>query len=440
MSSFEIIGGRKLKGEIVPQGAKNEALQVLCAVLLTPDKVRIEHVPDIRDVNKLIDLLKLLGVSVRQDTAATCESGRTFEFQADQVNLDVLQSPEYRDQAGALRGSIMLVGPLLSRFGRAVVPQPGGDKIGRRRLDTHFIGMERLGATVEYKRGAYYVNAKQLKGCYMLLDEASVTGTANIIMTAVLARGTTTIMNAACEPYVYQLCNMLNRMGAKITGVGSNLLTIRGVKELHGCDHCLLPDMIEVGSFIGMAAMTQGDITIKDVQVQHLGLIPQVFRRLGIEVWQKGDDLYVPSQEHYEIERFMDGSIMTVADAPWPGFTPDLISIALVVATQAKGSVLIHQKMFESRLFFVDKLIDMGAQIILCDPHRATVIGLDREHKLRGVRMTSPDIRAGVALLIAALSAEGKSRIDNIEQIDRGYQRIDERLRKLGADLRRVEN
>ena len=440
MSSFEIIGGRKLKGEIVPQGAKNEALQVLCAVLLTPDKVRIEHVPDIRDVNKLIDLLKLLGVSVRQDTAATCESGRTFEFQADQVNLDVLQSPEYRDQAGALRGSIMLVGPLLSRFGRAVVPQPGGDKIGRRRLDTHFIGMERLGATVEYKRGAYYVNAKQLKGCYMLLDEASVTGTANIIMTAVLARGTTTIMNAACEPYVYQLCNMLNRMGAKITGVGSNLLTIRGVKELHGCDHCLLPDMIEVGSFIGMAAMTQGDITIKDVQLQHLGLIPQVFRRLGIEVWQKGDDLYVPSQEHYEIERFMDGSIMTVADAPWPGFTPDLISIALVVATQAKGSVLIHQKMFESRLFFVDKLIDMGAQIILCDPHRATVIGLDREHKLRGVRMTSPDIRAGVALLIAALSAEGKSRIDNIEQIDRGYQRIDERLRKLGADLRRVEN
>ncbi len=440
MSSFEIIGGRKLKGEIVPQGAKNEALQVLCAVLLTSDKVRIEHVPDIRDVNKLIDLLKLLGVSVRQDTAATCESGRTFEFQADQVNLDVLQSPEYRDQAGALRGSIMLVGPLLSRFGRAVVPQPGGDKIGRRRLDTHFIGMERLGATVEYKRGAYYVNAKQLKGCYMLLDEASVTGTANIIMTAVLARGTTTIMNAACEPYVYQLCNMLNSMGAKISGVGSNLLTIRGVKELHGCDHCLLPDMIEVGSFIGMAAMTQGDITIKDVQVQHLGLIPQVFRRLGIEVWQKGDDLYVPSQEHYEIERFMDGSIMTIADAPWPGFTPDLISIALVVATQAKGSVLIHQKMFESRLFFVDKLIDMGAQIILCDPHRATVIGLDREHKLRGVRMTSPDIRAGVALLIAALSADGKSRIDNIEQIDRGYQRIDERLRKLGADLRRVEN
>ncbi len=439
MSSFEIIGGHKLRGEIVPQGAKNEALQVLCAVLLTSEKVRIEHVPDIRDVNKLIDILKLLGVRVREDYSSACESGRTFEFQADQVNLDVLQSNEFREQAGALRGSIMLVGPLLSRFGQAVVPQPGGDKIGRRRLDTHFIGMERLGAEVEYKRGAYLVRAKRLKGCYMLLDEASVTGTANIVMTAVMARGTTTIMNAACEPYVYQLCNMLNRMGAKISGVGSNLLTIRGVRELHGCDHRLLPDMIEVGSFIGMAAMTQSDITIKNAQVQHLGLIPQVFRRLGIEVWQKGDDLYVPSQEHYEIERFMDGSIMTIADAPWPGFTPDLISIALVVATQAKGSVLIHQKMFESRLFFVDKLIDMGAQIILCDPHRATVIGLDREHKLRGVRMASPDIRAGVALLIAALSADGKSRIDNIEQIDRGYQCIDRRLAKLGAEIRRVD-
>ena len=440
MSSFEIIGGHKLKGEIVPQGAKNEALQVLCAVLLTSEKVRIEHVPDIRDVNKLIDLLKLLGVNVREDVPSACESGRTFEFQADQVNLEVLQSPQFREQATALRGSIMLVGPLLSRYGQAVVPQPGGDKIGRRRLDTHFIGMERLGAEVEYKRGAYLVTArKKLKGCYMLLDEASVTGTANIIMTAVLARGTTTIMNAACEPYVYQLCNMLNSMGARISGVGSNLLTIRGVKELHSCSHRLLPDMIEVGSFIGMAAMTEGDITIKNAQVQHLGLIPQVFRRLGIEVWQKGDDLYVPAQEHYEIERFMDGSIMTIADAPWPGFTPDLISIALVVATQAKGSVLIHQKMFESRLFFVDKLIDMGAQIILCDPHRATVIGLDREHKLRGVRMTSPDIRAGVALLIAALSAEGKSRIDNIEQIDRGYQFIDKRLAKLGAEIRRVD-
>ena len=438
MASFEIIGGRRLKGEIVPQGAKNEALQVLCAVLLTPEKVRISDIPDIRDVNRLIDLLKLLGVNVRQDVTATTESGRTFEFQADQVNLEVLNSPEYREQAGTLRGSIMLVGPLLSRFGHAVVPQPGGDKIGRRRLDTHFIGMERLGATVEYKRGAYLVDAKRLKGCYMLLDEASVTGTANLVMTAVLAHGTTTIMNAACEPYVYQLCKMLNSMGARISGVGSNLLTIRGVKELHGCEHRLLPNMIEVGSFIGMAAMTQSDLTIKNAQVQHLGLIPQVFRRLGIEVWQKGDDLYIPAQEHYEIERFMDGSIMTVADAPWPGFTPDLISIALVVATQAKGSVLIHQKMFESRLFFVDKLIDMGAQIILCDPHRATVIGLDREHKLRGVRMTSPDIRAGVALLIAALSADGKSRIDNIEQIDRGYQHIDERLRRLGADIRRI--
>ena len=422
----------------MPQGAKNEALQVLCAVLLTSEKVRIEHVPDIRDVNKLIDLLKLLGVSVREDRSAHSASGRTFEFQADRVNLDVLGSPDYRDQAGALRGSIMLVGPLLSRYGHAVVPQPGGDKIGRRRLDTHFIGMERLGATVDYKRGAYVVEAKKLKGCYMLLDEASVTGTANIVMAAVLARGTTTIMNAACEPYIYQLCNMLNAMGAKISGVGSNLLTIRGVKELHGCEHRLLPDMIEVGSFIGMAAMTKSDLTIKNAQVQHLGLIPQVFRRLGIEVWQRGDDLYVPAQEHYEIERFMDGSIMTIADAPWPGFTPDLISIALVVATQAKGSVLIHQKMFESRLFFVDKLIDMGAQIILCDPHRATVIGLDREHPLRGVRMTSPDIRAGVALLIAALSADGTSRIDNIEQIDRGYQHIDERLRQLGADIRRV--
>ena len=439
MSSFEIIGGRKLSGEIVPQGAKNEALQVLCAVLLTSDKVRIEHVPDIRDVNKLIDLLKLLGVRVREDVPSACESGRSFEFQADQVNLEVLHSPQFREQATALRGSIMLVGPLLSRFGQAVVPQPGGDKIGRRRLDTHFIGMENLGAAVEYKNEAYMVSAKRLKGCYMLLDEASVTGTANIIMAAVMANGTTTIMNAACEPYIYQLCNMLNSMGAKISGVGSNLLTIRGVKELHGCTHRLLPDMIEVGSFIGMAAMTAGDITIKNAQVQHLGLIPQVFRRLGIEVCQKGDDLYVPSQEHYEIERFMDGSIMTVADAPWPGFTPDLISIALVVATQAKGSVLIHQKMFESRLFFVDKLIDMGAQIILCDPHRATVIGLDREHMLRGVRMVSPDIRAGVALLIAALSAEGTSHIDNIEQIDRGYQYIDKRLAKLGAEIRRVE-
>ena len=438
MSSFEITGGRRLQGEIVPQGAKNEALQVICAVLLTSDKVRISDVPDIRDVNKLIDLLRMLGVKVWQDPDGTTESGRTFVFEADNINLAMLDDADYRAQAGALRGSIMLVGPLLSRFGRAVVPQPGGDKIGRRRLDTHFIGMEKLGAEVAYKRGAYTVNAKRLKGCYMLLDEASVTGTANIVMSAVLAQGTTTIMNAACEPYVYQLCNMLNSMGAKISGVGSNLLTIRGVKELHGCEHRLLPDMIEVGSFIGMAAMTQGDITIKNAQIKHLGLIPQVFRRLGIEVWQKGDDLYIPTQEHYEIERFMDGSIMTIADAPWPGFTPDLISIALVVATQAKGSVLIHQKMFESRLFFVDKLIDMGAQIILCDPHRATVIGIDRQYRLRGLRMASPDIRAGVALLIAALSADGVSRIDNIEQIDRGYQHIDERLRRLGAEIKRI--
>ena len=440
MASFEITGGHPLRGEIVPQGAKNEALQVICAVLLTADRVRIEQVPDIRDINKLIDLLRLIGVEVWHDEAADCESGRAFEFEARKIDLDKLHTPEYREQAGSLRGSIMTAGPLLARYGQAVVPQPGGDKIGRRRLDTHFIGFEKLGATVDYRRNAYMLHADALKGCYMLLDEASVTGTANIIMAAVLAHGTTTIMNAACEPYIYQLCTMLNAMGAKISGVGSNLLTIEGVSELHGCTHRLLPDMIEVGSFIGMAAMTQGDITIKNAQVKHLGLIPQVFRRLGIEVWQKGDDLYIPSQEHYEIERFMDGSIMTVADAPWPGFTPDLISIALVVATQAKGSVLIHQKMFESRLFFVDKLIDMGAQIILCDPHRATVIGLDREHQLRGVRMASPDIRAGVALLIAALSASGTSRIDNIEQIDRGYQHIDERLRRLGAEIRRIDN
>ena len=441
MSSFEIIGGHKLHGDIYPQGAKNEALQVLCAVLLTSEKVVISNIPDIRDVNKLINLLELLGVKVHRvgDDSSLLTEGRTFEFQADAISLDVLDSEAFAQQATALRGSIMLVGPLLARYGRARVPQPGGDKIGRRRLDTHFLGMERLGATVSYCRGGYQVESDQLKGCYMLLDEASVTGTANIIMASVMASGTTTIMNAACEPYVYQLCKMLNHMGADIQGVGSNLLTIHGVSQLHGCQHCLLPDMIEVGSFIGMAAMTQSDITIRNVGMEHLGLIPQVFRRLGIEVWQRGNDLFVPAQEHYEIERFMDGSIMTIADAPWPGFTPDLISIALVVATQAKGSVLIHQKMFESRLFFVDKLIDMGAQIILCDPHRATVIGLDREHRLRGVRMSSPDIRAGVALLIAALSADGVSRIDNIEQIDRGYQHIDERLRLLGAQISRIE-
>ena len=441
MSSFEIEGGYKLHGDIQPQGAKNEALQVLCAVLLTGERVVIENIPDIRDVNKLIDLLQLLGVKVRRlnEDSTLLTDGRSYEFQADEVNLDALESEEFAHQATALRGSIMLVGPLLARYGRALVPQPGGDKIGRRRLDTHFLGMEKLGATVSYRRGGYGVTAEKLQGCYMLLDEASVTGTANIIMAAVLAEGTSTIMNAACEPYVYQLCKMLNSMGAEIEGVGSNLLTIHGVKSLRGCRHRLLPDMIEVGSFIGMAAMTQSDITIRNVGIEHLGLIPQVFRRLGIEVWQRGDDLYVPARNHYEIERFMDGSIMTVADAPWPGFTPDLISIALVVATQAKGSVLIHQKMFESRLFFVDKLIDMGAQIILCDPHRATVIGLDWTHRLRGVRMSSPDIRAGVALLLAALSADGKSRIDNIEQIDRGYQHIDERLRKLGAVIERID-
>ncbi|MBQ7280524.1 MAG: UDP-N-acetylglucosamine 1-carboxyvinyltransferase [Bacteroidales bacterium] len=452
MASFEITGGYPLKGEIMPQGAKNEALQVLCAVLLTSEKVVIENVPDIRDVNKLIDLLMLLGVRVRElysEVPTDDQWSHTYEFQTDQINLDQLNTMAFAKQASELRGSILLVGPLLSRFGRAMVPQPGGDKIGRRRLDTHFFGMEKLGATVEFKdygrrgRGAvrmtgYEVKASRLDGCYMLLDEASVTGTANIIMAAVLAHGTTTIMNAACEPYVYQLCKMLNSMGAKISGIGSNLLTIEGVEELHGCTHRLLPDMIEVGSFIGMAAMTQGDLIIKNAHVEHLGLIPQVFRRLGVEVWQKGDDLYVPALEHYEIERFMDGSIMTIADAPWPGFTPDLISIALVVATQARGSVLIHQKMFESRLFFVDKLIDMGAQIILCDPHRATVIGLDHAHRLRGLNMVSPDIRAGVALLIAALSADGKSRIDNIEQIDRGYQHIDERLRRLGANIVRI--
>ncbi len=441
MSSFEIVGGHKLHGTIHPQGAKNEALQVICAVLLTSDKVIIDNIPDIRDVNKLISLLQLLGVKVRRlnDDKEILTEGRSYEFQADEVDLGVLESEEFAQQAATLRGSIMVVGPLLARYGKAVVPQPGGDKIGRRRLDTHFLGMEKLGATVTYKRGGYRVEAEKLEGCYMLLDEASVTGTANIIMAAVMAKGTTTIMNAACEPYVYQLCHMLNKMGADIEGVGSNLLTIHGVDCLGGCHHCLLPDMIEVGSFIGMAAMTQSDITIHNVGLEHLGLIPKVFRRLGIEVWQRGDDLFVPQQEHYEIERFMDGSIMTIADAPWPGFTPDLISIALVVATQARGSVLIHQKMFESRLFFVDKLIDMGAQIILCDPHRATVIGLDRQHRLRGVRMSSPDIRAGVALLIAALSADGVSRIDNIEQIDRGYQHIDERLRMLGADIKRLD-
>ncbi len=433
MSSFEIAGGNRLHGEIVPQGAKNEALQVICATLLTSDKVVIENIPNIRDVNKLIELLQLLGVKIEKLSADT------YQFQADSVDLSQMNKPEFSRQATALRGSIMIVGPMLARFGSAVIPQPGGDKIGRRRLDTHFFGFEKLGASVSFKKDRYNVAATKLAGEYMLLDEASVTGTANILMAAVFAEGITTIMNAACEPYVYQLCGMLNSMGAKISGVGSNMLTIEGVTSLHGCTHRLLPDMIEVGSFIGLAAMTRSEITIKDVQYRHLGLIPQVFKRLGIDLWQHNDDIIVPQQDHYVIERFMDGSIMTISDAPWPGFTPDLISIALVVAIQAKGSVLIHQKMFESRLFFVDKLIDMGAQIILCDPHRATVIGMNHEHPLRGVRMTSPDIRAGVALLIAALSAHGKSRIDNIEQIDRGYQNIDERLRNLGADIKRID-
>lgn len=434
MATFEVTGGTRLKGEIVPQGAKNEALQILCAVLLTPEKVIIGNIPDIVDVNKLIDLLKALGVKVEK-------SGyEEYTFQADEVNVDYLNSPEFKKKGAALRGSIMIVGPLLSRFGKGYIPRPGGDKIGRRRLDTHFIGFQNLGAKFEYDENDsfYKVEASNLKGCYMLLDEASVTGTANIIMAAVMAKGITTIYNAACEPYIQQLCKMLNRMGAKISGIGSNLISIEGVEYLGGTTHRMLPDMIEIGSFIGLAAMTQSEITIKNVAYQELGIIPDVFRKLGVQMELRGDDLYIPAQESYEIDTFIDGSIMTVADAIWPGFTPDLLSIALVVATQAKGSVLIHQKMFESRLFFVDKLIDMGAQIILCDPHRATVIGLNHHHALKGISMTSPDIRAGVALLIAAMSADGKSVIDNIEQIDRGYQRIDERLNAIGAKIKRV--
>jgi UDP-N-acetylglucosamine 1-carboxyvinyltransferase len=431
MASFEIIGGKRLKGELVPQGAKNEALQVISAVLLTPEKVTISNIPDIIDVNKLIDLLRELGVKVEKT------GHEQYTFQADNVNVDYITTDAFKSKGGGLRGSIMIVGPLLARFGRGYIPKPGGDKIGRRRLDTHFIGFENLGAKFIYdaENEFYKVEAKRLTGAYMLLDEASVTGTANIVMAASLAKGTTTIYNAACEPYLQQLCKMLNRMGAKISGVGSNLLTIEGVEKLGGTDHRLLPDMIEVGSFIGLAAMTQSEITIKNVSYESLGVIPSVFQRLGIKMERRGDDLFIPQQDSYEIDTFIDGSILTIADAPWPGFTPDLLSIVLVVATQAKGSVLIHQKMFESRLFFVDKLIDMGAQIILCDPHRATVIGLGREHSLRGVTMVSPDIRAGVSLLIAALSANGKSTIHNIEQIDRGYQNIDERLRKLGAEI-----
>lgn len=431
MSVFEIIGGKKLKGEIIPQGAKNEALQILCAVLLTPEKVVIQNIPDIVDVNKLIDLLRDLGVTIEKT------GHEEYTFQADHVDVDYLNSAEFKKKGGSLRGSIMIVGPLLSRFGKGYIPKPGGDKIGRRRLDTHFIGFQNLGAKFIYDEANefYKVEAKNLKGCYMLLDEASVTGTANILMAAVLAKGTTTIYNAACEPYIQQLCKMLNRMGAKITGIGSNLLVIDGVEYLGGTTHRMLPDMIEVGSFIGMAAMTQSEITIKDVKYDELGVIPSVFQRLGIKLERRGDDIYIPSQESYEIDTFIDGSILTISDAIWPGFTPDLLSIILVTATQAKGTALIHQKMFESRLFFVDKLIDMGAQIILCDPHRATVIGLNREHQLKGISMTSPDIRAGVSLLIAALSANGKSTIHNIEQIDRGYQNIDIRLQKLGAQI-----
>lgn len=434
MASYEITGGNKLHGEILPQGAKNEALQILCATLLTPKKVTIHNIPDIRDVNKLIFLLGKMGVK-------TEKLGKgSYSFQADSIDLEYMKTEDFVENGGSLRGSNMIIGPLLSRFKKAYMPQPGGDKIGRRRMDTHFIGLQKLGAKLQYeeKEMLYRIEADELNGCYMLLDEASVTGTANIVMAAVLANGQTTIFNAACEPYLSQLCNMLNRMGARISGVGSNLLTIDGVEKLNGTEHTMLPDMIEVGSFIGMAAMTQSELTIKKVNYEALGIIPEVFRRLGIKIMRKGDDLYIPEQEIYEVETFMDGSIMTIADAPWPGFTPDLISIALVTATQAKGSVLIHQKMFESRLFFVDKLIDMGAQIILCDPHRATVIGLNRQHTLRGIRMSSPDIRAGVALLIAALSAKGVSIIDNIEQIDRGYQDIDVRLQKLGAEIRRI--
>ena len=431
MGTFVIEGGHKLSGEITPQGAKNEALQVISAVLLTSEIVEISKVPNIRDVNKLIDLLQDMGVSV------TKINYDTYSFQAKNIDLDYLITEDFKTKAGGLRGSVMILGPLLGRFGKAYLPQPGGDKIGRRRLDTHFIGLEKLGAKFTYNPDErfYEIKGDYLKGTYMLLDEASVTGTANIVMAAALAQGETTLFNAACEPYIVQLCRMLNSMGAKISGVGSNLLIIQGVSTLHGTKHRLLADMIEVGSFIGMAAMTQSELTIKDVDYKELGIIPQVFRRMGITVERRNNDIYIPSMDEYCIETFIDGSIMTIADSPWPGFTPDLISIALVVAAQAKGSVLIHQKMFESRLFFVDKLIDMGAQIILCDPHRATVIGLNRQMPLRGIQMTSPDIRAGVALLIAALSAQGTSYINNIEQIDRGYENIDERLRALGANI-----
>ena len=435
MGAFEIIGGKKLSGEITPQGAKNEALQVINAVLLTKEEVIINNIPDIIDVNKLIDLLKTLGVKIQKLAAGS------YSFKADEVDVDYMTSEEFKKKGASLRGSIMVVGPLLSRFGKGYIPKPGGDKIGRRRLDTHFIGFQKLGAEFDYDKETNFYKAHApngLKGTYMLLDEASVTGTANIVMAAVMAKGKTTIYNAACEPYIQQLCEMLNSMGANISGIGSNKIYIEGVEELNGCNHTILPDMIEIGSFIGLAAMTQSEITIKNVAYDKLGVIPEVFKKLGIKLERKNDDIYIPSQENYEIESFIDGSIMTISDAPWPGFTPDLLSIILVTATQAKGSVLIHQKMFESRLFFVDKLIDMGAQIILCDPHRATVIGLERKTSLRGITMASPDIRAGVSLLIAALSAEGKSTVLNIEQIDRGYENIEQRLLSLGAQIKRV--
>jgi len=436
MGTFKINGGNRLKGEITPQGAKNEALQVVCAVLMTSGKVTLHNLPDIRDVNFLIDLLAALGVKV--DRAGN----GTVHFQANNVNIDYLHSEDFKKRAASLRGSIMIMGPLLTRFKKAYMPKPGGDKIGARPLDTHFLGFTKLGATFDYnnKTGFYTLNADKLEGKYILLDEPSVTGTANVLMTAIMAKGKTTIYNAACEPYLQQLCSMLNSMGAKITGVGSNLLTIEGVSDLGGCVHTLLPDFIEVGSFIGMAALTQSEITIKNCRIDMLGRIPDTFRRLGIEIEFKGDDIFIPTQEHYEVKRMIDGTIPTIYDAPWPGFTPDLISILLVTALQAKGTILLHQKMFDSRLFFIDRLKDMGAQIILCDPHRATIIGLDRERPLKGTSMSSPDIRAGVSLLIAALSAEGESTISNIHQIDRGYQYIDKRLQALGADITRVES
>ena len=435
MASFVIEGGHRLSGDIYPQGAKNEVLQIICATLLTAEEVTVHNIPDILDVNNLIQLMRDMGVSVSK------KGIDTYSFQAANIDFAYLESDAFLKKCSSLRGSVMLVGPMVARFGKAMISKPGGDKIGRRRLDTHFIGIQNLGADFVYneERGIYEISAKQLHGSYMLLDEASVTGTANIVMAAVLAKGKTTIYNAACEPYVQQLCRMLNRMGAKIEGIASNLLTIEGVDELHGTEHTILPDMIEVGSFIGMAAMTRSELTIKNVSYENLGIIPDSFRRLGIKMEQWEDDIYVPAQETYQIESFIDGSIMTIADAPWPGLTPDLLSVLLVVATQAKGSVLIHQKMFESRLFFVDKLIDMGAQIILCDPHRAVVIGHDHGFKLRGGNMTPPDIRAGIALLIAAMSADGISRIHNIEQIDRGYQNIEGRLNALGARITRIE-